>query len=53
MFWFWILGLVGLVIGASVFVGLNLKSSRKHRLSREEMLALKSSGAFKYRKSSQ
>lgn len=51
MFWLWILGLVGVVVGASVLVGLNLKDSRKHRTSREEMLALKSSGAFKHRKS--
>jgi len=51
MFWFWILLLVVLVVGASVLVGLRLKDARKHKMTREEMLALKSSGAFEHRKS--
>lgn len=51
MFWVWILFGFLLVIGASVFVGLRMKNSRKHKVSREEMLALKSSGAFEHRKS--
>ena len=50
-FWIGIVVLVLVVIGASVLVGMNLKPSRKHRASREEMLALKASGAFKHRKS--
>lgn len=53
MFWFWILVLTLVVVGASVLVGLNLKNSKQHRASREEMLALKSSGAFSHRKSNQ
>jgi hypothetical protein len=51
MFWFWILLLVLVVVGASVLVGLRLKDSRRHKVTREEMLALKSSGAFQHRKS--
>jgi|CXWL01.1.fsa_nt_gi hypothetical protein len=53
MFWVGIVVLVLVVVGASVLVGLNLKSSRRHRASRDEMLALKSSGAFDHRKSNQ
>ena len=34
-----------LIVGVSVFVGLRLKNSRQHKLRREEMLALKTSGA--------
>lgn len=51
MFWVWILLVVAIIIGVSVFVGLRLKNSDKHKVSREEMLALKSSGAFTHRKS--
>ena len=50
-FWIAILVLVLVVIGASVLVAANLKPSRRHRASREEILALKTSGAFKHRKS--
>lgn len=50
-FWIGILVVFLLVIGASILVGLSLKSSRRHRVRREEMLALKSSGAFEHRKS--
>ncbi len=49
----WIVGLIVFIIAASVVVGLNLKSSRKHRASRNEVLALKTSGAFEQRKSNQ
>ena len=51
MFWFWAFVLILVVIGLSVLVGLNLKNSKKHRASREETLALKTSGAFGDRKS--
>lgn len=51
MFWVWILGIVLVIIGASVFIGLKLKNNRRHKVSREEMLALKASGAFQHRKS--
>jgi hypothetical protein len=51
MFWIAIVILMLVIIGISVLVGLNLKNSRKHRASREEMLALKTSGAFEHRKS--
>lgn len=51
MFWVWILGIVLVIIGASVFVGLKLKDSKRHKVTREEMLALKASGAFQHRKS--
>jgi hypothetical protein len=47
----WIVGLIVFIIVASVVVGLNLKSSRKHRARREEIIALKTSGAFEQRKS--
>jgi hypothetical protein len=50
-FWIGILVVFLLVIGASVLVGLSLKNSRRHRVRRKEMLALKSSGAFEHRKS--
>jgi|CXWL01.1.fsa_nt_gi hypothetical protein len=50
-FWVGILIAVLIVIGVSVLVGLNLKNSKRHRASREEMLALKTSGAFTDRKS--
>lgn len=50
-FWIAILVLVLVVVGVSVLVGMNLKPSRRHKASREEMLALKASGAFKHRKS--
>ncbi len=53
MFWVWILVMMLAVIGVSVLVGMNLKSSRKHRASRAEMAALKTSGAFEHRKSNQ
>ncbi len=53
MFWVWILLLMLIIIGVSVLVGLNLKSSRKHRASRAEIDALKASGAFPHRKSNQ
>jgi hypothetical protein len=53
MFWFWILVLMLAVISVSVLVGLNLKDSRKHKASRAEMAALKTSGAFEHRKSNQ
>ena len=51
-FWIFVVVAVLAIVGASVLVGLNLKDSRKHKTSREEMMALKSSGAFKERKSS-
>ncbi len=53
MFWIWILALMLTIFGVSVLVGLNLKDSRKHRASRNEMAALKTSGAFEHRKSNQ
>lgn len=53
MFWFWVFVLMLIVIGLSVVVGLNLRNSRKHKASREEILALKTSGAFEHRKSNQ
>lgn len=53
MFWIWMLVSMLAVIGVSVLVGLNLKSSSKHRVSPDEMAALKTSGAFGQRKSNQ
>lgn len=50
MFWIWILLAVLLVVGVSVLVG-RLTNQKKHRVSREEMLALKTSGALDHRKS--
>lgn len=50
MFWIGMLIFMLIVIGASVVVGLNLKNSRRHKVTREEMLALKSSGALPQRK---
>ncbi len=47
----WIVGLILFIIASSVVVGLNLKSSRRHRARREEVIALKTSGAFEQRKS--
>lgn len=52
-FWIGILAMVLIVIGMSVIVGLHLRSSSRHRASRDELLALKSSGAFDHRKSNQ
>ncbi|MBL8537890.1 MAG: hypothetical protein JNM59_10850 [Hyphomonadaceae bacterium] len=51
-FWISIAVMVVIVVGVSVLVGMNVKDGRKHRLSRDEMMALKTSGAFKERKSS-
>lgn len=51
-FWIFVVLAVLAIIGVSVLVGLNLKDSREHKASRAEMMALKSSGAFKERKSS-
>ncbi len=51
MFWVWIVVVVLVIVAVSVFVGLQLRGSRQHKVSREEMLALKSSGAFQHRKS--
>lgn len=53
MFWAWMLALMLVIIGVSVLVGMNLKDSRKHRASRAEIAALKTSGAFEHRKSNQ
>lgn len=55
MMGFWIFAVIAIaaIIGVSVLVGRNLKSSDKHKLSREEMMALKTSGALKHRKSNQ
>ena len=53
MFWIWMLFLMLAIIGVSVLVGVNLKDSRKHRASRAEIAALKTSGAFDHRKSNQ
>lgn len=53
MFWIWMLATMLAVIGLSVLIGMNLKSSRKQRVSRDEMAALKTSGAFGQRKSNQ
>jgi ABC-type Na+ efflux pump permease subunit len=50
-FWIGIVVLVLVVVGVSVIVGLTMKPARKHKLSREEMLALKTSGALDSRKS--
>jgi uncharacterized membrane protein len=50
-FWIGIVVLVLVVVGVSVIVGLVVKPPRKHKLSREEMLALKTSGALENRKS--
>lgn len=52
-FWIGIVVLVLVVIGVSVLVGLNLKPSRRHKLSQKEMMALKTSGALDHRKSGQ
>ena len=51
MFWFGVLVLMLIVIGASVAVGLRLKDTRRHNLTRKEMMALKTSGALPHRKS--
>ncbi len=51
-FWISIAVMIVIVVGVSVLVGMNVKDSRKHRVSRDEMMALKTSGAFKERKSS-
>lgn len=51
MFWIAILVVVLVIVGVSVLVGMNLKDSGRHKASREEMLALKTSGAFSQRKS--
>jgi hypothetical protein len=50
-FWIAILVMVLAIVGVSVAVGMSLKDSTRHRASREEMLALKTSGAFSHRKS--
>lgn len=47
----WIAAFMLLIVGVSILVGLNLKSSRRHRARREEIIALKTSGAFEQRKS--
>ncbi|HET9231488.1 MAG TPA: hypothetical protein VFO00_09375 [Vitreimonas sp.] len=55
-FWFGILVVVAIVIGASVLVGkmLSRPGGSEHRRSRhQEMMALKASGALKHRKSNQ
>lgn len=51
MFLLWFLLAVAVIVGVSVLVGLQLKNSRRHKVEREEMLALKASGAFTHRKS--
>ncbi|MBY0563468.1 MAG: hypothetical protein K2P58_04695 [Hyphomonadaceae bacterium] len=51
MFWITIAVLIVAIIGVSVLVGRTVKSGDKHKLSREEMMALKTSGALKHRKS--
>lgn len=51
MFWAIVLVATLAVIGLAVFAGFALKDGRKHKLSRDEMMALKTSGAFKERKS--
>jgi hypothetical protein len=51
MFWAIVLIATLTVIGLAVFAGISLKDSRKHKASEAEMMALKTSGAFKERKS--
>lgn len=50
-FWIAIAVMVLAIVGVSVLVGRSLKPGAKHKLSREEMMALKTSGALKHRKS--
>lgn len=51
MFWLIVLIATLVVVGLAVFAGLALRGGGKHKLSEDEMLALKTSGAFKERKS--
>jgi hypothetical protein len=51
-FWIGILVLVLVVVGVSVLVGLTMRPARKHKLTQDEMLALKTSGALDHRKTS-
>ncbi len=47
----WIAVLVLFIVAVSVMVGLHLNNHPKRRARREEVLALKASGAFPHRKS--
>jgi hypothetical protein len=53
MFWVVMTVVMLVVIGVSVLIGMSLKNSSRHKVSRDEMLALKSSGAFSFRKENQ
>lgn len=52
MFWFWIAIVVLVIVGLSVLAGRMLSRPRGEPMSRrQQMTALKASGAFKHRKS--